>query len=123
MDYALIIFTVLFISMFVMIHYLVTKKLLPANFYRAFNAFNENSLTFPFLFRDYVKKNNKYLIIVYYIFILSGFLLYFVFMVELFTEISKDAPVIIKYIVLGSVFFISSIIALMLYMMSNEKYY
>jgi len=91
--------------------------------YPVFKVFKEEALIFPFKFRDYAKKNNKYLLIVYYLFMTSCFLLFIVFMTELFIITKEEAPIVIHYIVLGTAALFSLIIGLVIYGMSKEKYY
>jgi len=113
-----VIFAVLFITVIIMVGYLMEKGLYPV-----FKVFKEEALIFPFKFRDYAKKNNKYLLIVYYLFMTSCFLLFIVFMTELFIITKEEAPIVIHYIVLGTAALFSLIIGLVIYGMSKEKYY
>jgi len=92
-DYAPIIFAALFISALIMVGYLMEKGLYPI-----FKVFKEEALIFPFKFRDYAKKNNKFLLLVYYFFMTSIFLLFIVLMTELYFIIKTEAPIVIQYI-------------------------
>ena len=118
LEYASLVFGILFISSFMMTGYLAIKGL-----FKPFQLTNEYFITYPFLFRDYVKHHNKALLTVYYIFITSGILLFLIFMTSFFSIVIEEAHIVIQYIVIGSVVFFSSIIGLVIYGLSKEKYY